>query len=235
LIDIHCHILPGVDDGAADLEESIAMAQLACDDGVRHIFATPHFTPSYYNHRELVEAKVLELQAALEERGIAVKIHPGCEVRMESRDFVYGEAKKEAFCYLGLNRRFVLLEEPWSGYQPDSPELVRWFADQGIRPVIPHPERHPFFREQPELLKRLIELGAWTQVTVDSLIGSNKEDARRFAIALIREGLVHTLATDAHNIRRKPNLSLGYGVVEQIAGRRAADAIRERMKQFIEP
>jgi protein-tyrosine phosphatase len=234
LIDIHCHILSGLDDGAADLEESIAMARLAFEDGVRHLFATPHFTRALYNDREQVEAKVRELQAALDERGIAVRIHPGSEVRMESGAFVRGAAETEAFCYLGPHRRFVLLEEPWSDYQPESPALVRWFLERGVRPVIPHPERHAFFRERPERLRELIELGAWTQVTADSLIGNNSEDARRFALAMLREGLVHTLATDAHNVRRKPNLSLGYEAVEQAAGRKAADAIRERMRQFVE-
>lgn len=234
MIDIHCHILAGVDDGASDNAESIAMAKLAQQDGIRHIFATPHFTLSYYNHRELVERKVQELQKTLDDLSIEVQIHPSNEVRIESNAFVYEQTKNNHFCYLGLNQRFVLLEQPWAGYAPDSLELVRWFMDRDIRPVIPHPERHIFFRQEPQLLDQLIEAGAWTQVTADSLIGNNHEDARNFAARLVERGLVHTLATDAHNIRRKPNLSLGYAAVERLAGRKAAEAIRDRMTQFIE-
>lgn len=235
MIDIHCHILAGVDDGASDTDESIAMARLAQQDGIRHIFATPHFTLSYYNHRELVERKVQQLQQMLDDLSIDVRIHPSNEVRIESASFVYEQTKNDHYCYLGLNQRFVLLEQPWGGYAPDSLELVRWFMARDIRPIIPHPERHIFFRQEPELLDQLIEAGAWTQVTADSLIGHNHEDARQFAERLVERGLVHTLATDAHNVRRKPNLSQGFAAIKQLAGSKAAEAIHDRMKQFIEP
>jgi protein-tyrosine phosphatase len=223
-----------VDDGASDAAESVAMARIAYEDGIRHIFATPHFTEGYYNHRTLVEKKVSELQATLDDLSINVRIYPSNEVRIESKSFVFNEAKDHQFCYLGTNQKFILLEQPWGGYEPDSLEVVSWFIDRGVTPIIPHPERHLFFRQQPELLDRLIEAGAWTQVTADSLIGHNHEDARQFATRLIERGLAHTLATDAHNIRRKPNLSQGFRAVEQIAGRKAADTIRDRMEQFIE-
>ena len=99
--------------------------------------------------------------------------------------------------------------------------------------IIPHPERHFFFRENPELLDELIALGAWTQISVDSLIGKNGAEAENFALQLLSRGSIHTLATDAHNTKRRPNLSLGYAIVEQRAGISAADAIRSRMLTIV--
>ena len=93
-----------------------------------------------------------------------------------------------------------------------------------------HPERHDFFREQPELLVRLIDMGVWTQVTVDSLLGKNGAEAEHFAKMLIRKGQVHVLATDAHSVKRKPNLSQGIRIMQQLAGEEQVQALLTRME-----
>lgn len=234
MIDIHCHIIPGVDDGASNLDEALEMARIAYADGIRHIVATPHFAKSYQTNRDDVTRGVKRLNKALKEAAISVEIHPGHEVRIESSQYFYDHAKNETFHYLGSTGRYLLLEQKWSGYNNDSPEIVRWLLDRGVQPIIPHPERHTFFRQQPELLTRLIELGAWTQVSVDSLLGKNSEVAKTFGEWLIQTGNAHTIATDAHNPRRKPNLSLGFNIVRRLAGESEVQAILTRLQGIIE-
>ena len=112
----------------------------------------------------------------------------------------------------------MLLEQRWTEYDVETPEIVAWLLARGITPIIPHPERHIFFRNQPELLTQLVEAGAWTQVSVDSLLGNNNQDALEFANRLIDANQVHTLATDAHNINRKPSLAIGYDYISRSCG-----------------
>ncbi len=235
MIDIHCHILCDLDDGAGDLQESVKMARIAYEDGIRHIIATPHFTLAYRNTADRVQRKVLELQQELDRLGIGVKIHPGNEVRLESKSFLYEHAKSEQFSYLDPAQQYVLLEQRWSDYNPDTIEVAKWLMKRHTRPILPHPERHTFFRKQPELIEQLIQAGVWTQVTADSLNGNNGEEVRRFAEWLLAQDYIHTLATDAHNVRRKPNLSSGYEAVRKLAGIQRAEQIMQRTEQILFP
>ncbi|WP_052487369.1 CpsB/CapC family capsule biosynthesis tyrosine phosphatase [Gordoniibacillus kamchatkensis] len=155
MIDIHCHILWGLDDGAADMAEALEMARIAYADGVRCIVATPHFTNDWLNVRDVVERKVRELQRALDEAGIAVTVRAGNEVRLESEDFVTRHAEREQFGYLDEGKRFVLLEQRWVEYEPASSKLVKWFKGRGTTPIIAHPERHAFSATIRRCLRRL--------------------------------------------------------------------------------
>jgi protein-tyrosine phosphatase len=127
----------------------------------------------------------------------------------------------------------VLLEQRWSEYNEDTPDVIRWFTNRGVTPIIPHPERHTFFRSEPKHLEECIEAGAWTQVSADSLLGKNTKDAEQFAIWLLEQDYVHTLATDAHNTNRKPNLSEGFAKVVQWSGAKRADEIMERLSRIL--
>lgn len=235
MIDIHCHILCDLDDGAEHMLESVEMARIAYEDGIRHIIATPHFTLAYRNTASRVQRKVRELQQELDRLGIEVTIHPGNEVRLESKAFLYDQAKSGTFSYLDPAHHYVLLEQRWSDYNPETIEVVKWFLQRRTRPILPHPERHSFFRKQPELIEQLIQAGVWTQVTADSLNGRNGEEVRRFAEWLLANDYVHTIATDAHNVRRKPNLSSGYEAVRRLAGEERAEQIKARCQQILFP
>lgn len=234
MIDIHCHILYGLDDGASSLEESIEMARQAVQDGVSHVFATPHFTVTHFTHQEVVRKKVNELQQAIDEQGIKLTVHPGNEVRLESLDFLYEHIQHNSFHYLGENDKFILLEQRWSEYDPKITEAVNFFVIKGITPIIAHPERHPYIRQQPELLDQLIESGAWTQVSVDSMLGKNGEKAREFSMTLLDNDLIHTIASDAHNTVRKINLSVGYDIIQERAGHERVLQIKNRIKSIIQ-
>lgn len=233
MIDIHCHLLDGIDDGAKTLQESIEMARLAYEDGIRHIIATPHFCSSFMTERDVQLQKIERLQRELDREGIAVTVSPGSEVRLESAAYVYEHADRNRFFYLDPARRFVLLEQRWSEYGEDTEQVVKWFLEQGTTPIIPHPERHPFFRDNAHLLTNLIALGAWTQVTADSLLGKNGKEAEAFGRWLLTHDHVHTLATDAHNTVRRPNLSDGVRVAKEMAGEHRALQILERMNSIV--
>ncbi|MFC4812142.1 tyrosine-protein phosphatase [Paenibacillus sp. GCM10023250] len=234
MIDIHCHILPGVDDGAKDLAEAAAMARIAYEDGIRDIVVTPHFNAVYMTMADTVRRKLDELQAELDRQGIAIRLHPGNEVRIESKAFVERHAARGSFAYLGGPGKFLLMEERWTDYDPDTPEIVARLLDAGVTPVLAHPERHFFFREDPELLPSLIAQGLWTQVSADSLVGNFGAEAREYGRKLILDGHAHTLATDAHNVTRRPNLSAGMAVFEELAGTGARAALEARMRSILD-
>ncbi|GIP34761.1 tyrosine-protein phosphatase [Paenibacillus sp. J2TS4] len=233
MIDIHCHILDGVDDGASDLRESIAMAKVAHEDGVRHIVATPHFNTVYHVPKSITYHKVRQLQDALQEAGIPLTVSCGHEVTLKDAEQFYKQTENNEYFHLNEEKTFLLLEQPWAGYMPDSLEVIDYLIANGVTPIIPHPERHVFFREEPKLLTGLIERGAWTQVSADSLAGRNNEDARRLALWLLENDLVHTLGSDAHNIRRKPNLGEGYQIIVEHAGEARQHEIIQRMALII--
>ncbi len=228
MVDIHCHILPGIDDGAENILETIEMAKLASADGTRHIIATPHFNHTFLNSVEVVHKLVPQVQHAIDLAGVDITIHPGNEVRLESKDFVVSHTLNKQYCYLAGNPKFLLLEQSWHNYYAQTLEIIQWFQERGTRIIIPHPERHSFFRNEPQLLVKLIEAGVWTQVSVDSLLGKNSDAAQRLAEWLIQHNYVHMLATDAHNIRRKPNLSLGFDIVDHLVGSARVQEMKDR-------
>ncbi|THF81695.1 tyrosine-protein phosphatase [Cohnella fermenti] len=234
MIDIHCHILPGVDDGSRDLEESAAMARIAYEDGIRDIIVTPHFNETYLTTADTVHRKLEELQKELDRQAIGIRLHPGNEVRLESKGFFDDHHRGGTFARLGRGGTHVLIEQRWKGYDPDTPEIVERLLDAGVVPILAHPERHFFFREDPEGLLGLIELGLWTQVSADSLVGNFGPEAKAFGRWLIETGRAHTLATDAHNVERKPNLGAGMAVFEEIAGKSARAELEARMRSIVD-
>jgi protein-tyrosine phosphatase len=233
MIDIHCHILPGVDDGAKDMEMSLTMARAAYADGIRTMIATPHYNKSWRVDRDTVLRKVAELSSELARQGIPITVLPGNELRLESVEFVSDAMDSGQFCYLADDSKFVLLEQAWEGYNPGTPALIERFTERGVRVILAHPERHLFFRAKPELLDPLLARGAWTQINASSLIGETGPDAQAFAFHLVDRGLAHTLATDAHNLTRRPILSLGFQAVANRAGEAEAEAIRDRMRAIV--
>lgn len=233
MIDIHCHILPGIDDGAENMLETIEMAKLAYADGIRHIIATPHFNNTFHISVAAVNRLVPLAQQAIHQAGVDITIHPGNEVRLESKDYIVHNTLTEQFCYLAGNPNFLLLEQSWHNYYAQTLEIIRWFHNRGTRIIIPHPERHTFFRNEPQLLVSLIEAGVWTQVSVDSLLGKNSDAAGQFAEWLIQHNYAHTLATDAHNIRRKPNLSTGFDIVDRLMGSDRVKEMKDRASSIL--
>src|SRR5262249_22474094 len=175
VLDLHCHILPGVDVGAASLDEALAMARFCVRDGITHVVATPHC----HRYTRLLRPDILPRVASLNEElgraGVPLAVLPGSEVQVTDTAAYRRDFEAGLYCHLGDGRAFTLLEFNWKAelYPPDAPALVRWLCWRGTTPIIAHPERHSFFQEHPAQLGALVGAGAWLQVTVDSLLGNH--------------------------------------------------------------
>ena len=230
MLDLHCHILPGVDDGAASLDEALAMARFCVRDGITHVVATPHCHRVTRLLRPDILPRVVRLNEELSQAGVPLTILPGSEVQVVHTAAYRSDFEAGLYCHLGDGRAFTLLEFPWKEeqYPADAPQLVSWLHGQGMTPVVAHPERQSFFEEKPKRLRALIEAGAWLQVTVDSLLGNHGPAPQSFGETLLRSYSEAVLATDAHNLRRCSGLSAGYGWVRERLGQQRAQQLLDR-------
>jgi protein-tyrosine phosphatase len=196
LIDLHSHILPGVDDGARTLEASVEMGRAAVEDGISTIAATPHVRDDYPTSVEVMERLVHEVRAALEEAGVPVAIRPGGEVAFD-RLSKLGADEVRRFG-LGGNPRCLLVECPYSGWPPNLVDRLFYLSADGITPVLAHPERNGEIQASPERLRPLVEAGTLVQLTAASVDGRLGRTVQRSALALLERGLAHLIASDAH-------------------------------------
>ena len=218
LIDIHTHILPGLDDGCKDLDDSLRMCELYVADDVRTVVATPHmFHPRYDVTAEAVHRAVGELREACAKRGLLLEILPGAEVRLMP-ELEQSIGSGMALTLAGAGRH-LLLELP-SVLLPQVEELAFRLRLKGIVAVLSHPERHGGFIRHPERLRKLVDMGCLVQITTHSLIGGFGRAVLEAAYNLLRAGMVHAVASDAHSSRaggRRPKM------------RRAFDRVADRM------
>jgi protein-tyrosine phosphatase len=205
MIDLHSHILPGLDDGASSVEETLALARALADDGVSVVAGTPHVrwdhpvTPS-----RMTEALAIA-RAAVEREQIPIEILPGGEVALEMLDAL--DAPALAAYALAGNPSFLLVEFPYVGWPPDLATQLTRLLDEGITPVLAHPERNPEVQAAPLRLAPLVGEGVLVQVTAGSVVGAVGRSAARAAQALLDGHLVHLLASDAHRPSARVSLS----------------------------
>lgn len=201
MIDLHCHILPEVDDGAKHMTESLEMARKAVDEGITAIVATPHHKHEKYdNEGEIIQKRVKELQEALDKEEIPLQILPGQEVRL------YGELLQdyENGAVIPLNNSsYILLEFPSNHVPRFAEQLIFDLQMKGLTPIIAHPERNAEIVESPDILYKLIKKGAIAQVTAGSLTGRFGKKIQKFSFDLIDARLVHVVASDAHNVKNR--------------------------------
>ena len=197
MIDLHSHILPGVDDGPVTIEESLEIARRAAAEGVRVIAATPHVRDDYPTSPETMERLVGEVKAALQESGIALDVRPGGEVAL---DWVERLPTEELRRFgLGGNPDYLLVEFPYYAWPLTLLELVIGLRARGITPVVAHPERNAEVQADPARMRPLVEAGALVQLTAASVDGRLGHDAAHASRSLIRSGLAHLIASDAHS------------------------------------
>jgi len=198
MVDIHCHILPLVDDGPASVEHALELAEQAVAEGVSRIIATPHlYHPQFETEDVDVQLTVDEFNVLLKQRDIPLTVYPGHEIRL------IGELMEalEAGQALTLNdSRYILIEFPSSGIPSYARQVFAELISDGYIPVVAHPEKNKVIIQNPSLLFELISNGAISQVTCASLIGKYGKDVQRFAIALLENGLAHLVASDAHHL-----------------------------------
>jgi protein-tyrosine phosphatase len=201
MIDIHCHILPGLDDGAVDMEEAVAMCRIAAADGIRTVVATPHCQNGLYDNSEKTIIPVWEeLQAQVKAAGIDLELVPGADIHFHPEMISFLKQNPR----LLLGGRYFLLELPAKSVPAHVRDFIFDSLLAGLVPVVTHPERNTVIQNQPRLLEEWIEAGALGQVTAMSLTGDFGSQVRDCALTLVRAGLVQVIASDAHSPRRRP-------------------------------
>jgi protein-tyrosine phosphatase len=199
MIDIHSHILPGIDDGAKTMQDSISMAKKAVSEGIHTIIATPHhMNGKYENSKSDILPLVSSLNATLKEEKINLEVLPGQESR------IYGDIledyQKGEILPLNQDSQYLFIEFPSSSVPRYSERLLYEIQVQGLTPVIVHPERNAELIERPDKLYRLVKNGAATQVTASSLVGYFGKNIQKFSQQIIEANLTHFIASDAHNV-----------------------------------
>jgi protein-tyrosine phosphatase len=204
VIDLHNHLLPGIDDGAKRLEETLEFLRIARRDGVKAVVATPHMKPGVYDNRRetILERVAMVREAARGDEAEQVTLLPGAEVYFTA-DLV-ARAKAKQLMTLGDGGRYLLLELPYQQIPMQVDDTIFQLRLLGITPLMAHPERVAYYLESIERVAASVRIGALTQVTGASLTGKFGDKPRDFARALLRRNLVHVLASDAHDVRYRP-------------------------------
>ncbi|WP_258831567.1 tyrosine-protein phosphatase [Peribacillus frigoritolerans] len=233
MIDIHCHILPGVDDGAADIKESLNMARKAVEAGVTHIFATPHhLNEKYVNVKSDIIDHAERLNESLQQNNIPLTIHLGQEVRIH-RD-IFSSLEKEEILTLDDNDSYLLLELPSGRVPTYTQEVIYELLLKGITPIIVHPERNKELIANHKLLYELVQEGALTQLTSGSIIGNFGKSIQSFSKKIIEHNLAHFIATDAHNIgSRGFTLPQAYETITKTYGVQRTFYFKENAEQLL--
>lgn len=201
MVDLHCHILPGIDDGSKDIEETLEMARIAVSEGVHHIICTPHYIQysDYYNKKQ-VEALVDEMNERLNEEGISLTLSAGHEVYMTPD---LPKLVQEGEVSTLNNTQYLLVEFPMNDIPLYAEDVFYELRLMGLTPVLAHPERYPMIIENPNLLLKFLNLGVLCQANVGSIRGFFGERVQETVFKLIEHHMIHFIATDAHTPRNR--------------------------------
>ena len=201
-VDIHCHLLPGVDDGAADIDESLRLIEQGIEDGVGAWVLTPHvmtaFTEEIDKHHYAVFEELLE---AVERRGFGVELYLGSEIMFQEDVDTIRSRRTATF---NENGRYFLMEFPIAFFPSHAEEILFKFQIAKMTPIIAHVERYSSLTQQPEMITRMVERGILFQVNARSIMKRSPSQLRRVAEDLIMSGAVHFVASDAHNVQNRP-------------------------------
>ena len=213
MIDLHTHVLPGIDDGARSLDDSRMLARAAAEEGISVLVATPHVREDYPTTAEMMEEAVAELRADFAEQGIPVEVLHGAEIDLSLLWAIPAvELRRLTIAQTG---RYLLLEFPYRRWPLALDTSVKRLVALGVTPVLAHPERNPELQDRPDRVRALVEEGALVQVTAASLEGVRDRSAQAAALRLLELGLVHVLASDSHG----PHISReGLGAVARGLG-----------------
>jgi protein-tyrosine phosphatase len=221
MVDLHCHILPGLDDGPQSMDESMAMAESAIADGITHVVATPHASSEFTFDFGRVRKLCNELQKRIGKR---LTLATGCDFHMDPENLAALKDDAPRFC---INQRdYLLVEFNEISIPPAMDQTLHQLRLAGLRPVITHPERNAILSAQPERIAKWLRLGCCAQVTGGSLTGRFGIGARQDALSWIEMGMIHIVSSDAHNTRGRPlKLRPAYDVVRTKFGEEKARAL----------
>ena len=215
-VDIHCHFLPEMDDGAVSWGEAISMARMAVNDGFTRLILTPHQLGNYrLNTAERIRRQTEKFQSQLSAAGIPLEVRVGGDVRVEPD--LLEQLDDGNVLSLADHSRHLLLELPHELYFPIE-QLVSELEHRGYQAILSHPERNQGILAQPEIISNLISVGCLMQVTAGSFVGAFGSPSKRLAERMLAEGAIHFVATDAHGIRfRRPNISRAFETIAKLA------------------
>ena len=238
MYDLHNHLLPGIDDGAQNLESALELAQIAVNDGITHMVCTPHIHLGRYDNTvETIKAAYTKFTQALKEQNIPLTIAFGAEVRIGPE--ILQLATQQALPFIGKQDGMdvLLLEFPTNSIPLGSDKLINWLFKQNIKPMIAPPERNLVFQEHPERLDAFLKRGCLTQVTGGAFLGNFGISAQNLAIRLLEKSAINIVASDAHNSAyRPPVLSNAYSKVSELSSIEVANSLfTENPKTIAQP
>jgi protein-tyrosine phosphatase len=220
VIDLHAHILPGLDHGPGDWDEALEMCRIAVADGITTLAATPHVSEVFPNGSARIEAAVAELRGRLAQAAIPLAIVSGGDYHIRP------DLAPENVLTLGGNGRYFLLEFPYQVLPLRADAFVRTLVGRGLTPIFTHPERTVSLQHDWKRLEPIVKAGALVQVTADSLLGNFGKPAAATAERFLKKGWVHLLASDAHWANeRVPQLAAGRDAAARILGAERAAAL----------
>jgi protein-tyrosine phosphatase len=199
VIDIHCHILPGLDDGPETFEVATAMAEMAIADGITHVIGTPHAHPEFEFDPAKIKERRDELQAIFEGR---LKIATGCDFHLSFENL--SDIRIDPSRYTLNQKNYLLVEFADFSIPPALDQALHELQLAGLTPIVTHPERNPLLRAQPERLFKWLRQGCYAQVTAQSLLGKFGRSAQETSRKWLAAGAVHFIASDAHNVTSRP-------------------------------
>jgi protein-tyrosine phosphatase len=233
MVDIHSHILPGIDDGAQTMDEAIAMAKAAVDEGITTIIATPHHHNGKYNNPSTtVTAAVRQLNEQLEHHHIPLTVLTGQEIRIHG-DFLENWEQGDILSLCG-ETPYILIEFPSDHVPRYANQLLFELQLKGLTPVIAHPERNAEIIEKPDRLYELVQKGVLTQVTAASVAGRFGKNIQKFSMQLIEANWAHLIASDAHNLTsRSFQMRAAYDVINREFGLDAVYFFQENAELLV--
>lgn len=202
MIDIHCHILPYLDDGPQIMDDALQLATIALEQGIKKIIATPHTQNGEYSISVAHVKETVDLfNRELAKHQIPIVVSPGHEIRVTSQfesDLLQGK-----YLFLDKKQKYILIEFPINFVPSNVGQIVENLSYDGIVPIIAHPERNTIFYKNPKLLFELVEKGALTQITANSVIGKFGSKIQKSALKLLKNHLTHCIASDAHDTKNR--------------------------------
>lgn len=223
MVDIHSHILPGIDDGSYDLAESVRMLEIAAESGTTDIVATPHANLEYHFVPELVAEKLEELRTA---NPTSVKIHQGCDFHLDYDLIQDAVANPQKYTINGHS--YLLIELADTFPTKTIPPILDALIQAGMKPILTHPERYFGLRGKDEEIKDWVRRGCLVQVTGQSLLGVFGSNARKMSERLLDDQMIHFIASDAHQADgRTPRLKEAWNTVVSRSGEKTAELLFE--------